>query len=235
MTQSPFFTVHDQIPREGPGDEESLARVLAAANVGSGAHILDAAAGPGGDVAQFLSVVGDGTVTTCDTHAPFVARVAQTFADDPRVRPLVGDMLDLDRTYDLIWCAGAIYFKGIEVALDVWRRHLTPGGHIAFSAPTYLVDDPSQPAIDFWEGCEGIGTMDDTCARLRAANFIVKDHFRLSEAAWDAYYGPLASRVKDLEGTEGLDKALADARKEIADWPLVKSETGYGVFVVALA
>ena len=52
-----FFTVHQDLPREGPGDRESLDWALGLAGVAPEGVILDAGCGPGADVPGLLAHV----------------------------------------------------------------------------------------------------------------------------------------------------------------------------------
>ena len=128
-----FLTLHRDLPREGPGEAADVAWAAKVAGVGSEARILDAACGPGGDITALLEVAPRGHVTACDRIAHFVAAARAAHLADPRVEVVQADMTSLAGPFDLIWCAGAVYFLGVTEALTAWRPILAPGGAIAFS------------------------------------------------------------------------------------------------------
>ena len=51
---------------------------------------------------------------------------------------------------DLIWCEGAIYIAGFEIALRMWRHLLVPGGHIAVTEACWMRPDPPPDCAAFW-------------------------------------------------------------------------------------
>ena len=56
--------------------------------------------------------------------------------------------------------------------------------------------------------------------------------FLLSQAAWEAYYGPLAARVEAVGGGAGATHpVLAEHLEEIAVWRAHGADYGYAFFV----
>ena len=72
-------------------------------------------------------------------------------------------------------------------------------------------------------------------AAFAAAGWRVTGDFMVSQAGWEAYYGPLEARVEALAGEFGDDPALAETRAEIAVWRAHGAEFGYGFFVAEAA
>jgi trans-aconitate methyltransferase len=231
-----FFRIHDGLEREGPGDRDSLDRVLAAAGVPPDGAICDAGCGPGADVAGLLTHVPRGRVHAVDLHPPFVAAVRARFADDPRVTAEVADFTRLSGPFDLIWAAGSVYAAGITTALAAFRGALAPGGKVAFSHLCWRVDDRPAAAAAFW--AEDFPGMDDLAGAQReiaAAGWRVIDEIWLSPAAWAAYYGPMEARLDALEpgAAPDLAEAIAMHRREIAVWREDGASFGYRMFLVA--
>ncbi|KMW57525.1 Methyltransferase type 12 [Candidatus Rhodobacter oscarellae] len=156
---SAFFTLHQGLIREGPGEAADVAWAAEMAGLGRDARICDVACGPGADIPALLQAAPEGKVTAVDAHKPFIEELNMRVGADKRVVPYVGKMDKLKGPFDLIWCAGAVYFIGIEKALGAWRYALAKGGHVAFSEPCFFTDAPSQgarvlgqrPGVD----CEG--------------------------------------------------------------------------------
>ena len=231
MTEA-FFTLHRDLPREGPGLAEDVAWAAHVTGLPADGRVLDAGCGPGGDLAALGRAVPRGRVLGLDRVPHFVAAARERFAGDPVIRAEEGDMAAAPGgPYDLIWSAGAVYFLGISGALAAWRRVLTPSGAVVFSHPTLWEDTPGARA--FW-GADPCGTEAAHRAEIAAAGWGVIATRRVTEACWMAYYGPLLARCDALE--EGADPALAEviaeARAEVASWRQVRDQTGYMLYAV---
>ncbi len=230
-----FFQLHADLPREGPGETADVAWVAEIAGLRPDARICDAASGPGGDIGALLRAAPDGHVTAIDAYGPFIEAAAERFRDNPRVTLQTGDMAELTGPFDFIWCAGAVYFLGIERALTLWRDALAEGGAIAFSEPCFFVDDPSEGAQAFWGG-EGVTVVNAKGieAQIAAAGFDVLATRPLSDVAWEGYYRPMEARVAQLRpgADANLSAVLDEAEAEIAGWRAHKAETGYLLAVV---
>jgi len=225
-----FFAIHSGLPREGPGDRESLDWALAQVGAGRDARILDAGCGPGADIPGLLAHAPEGEVVAMETHAPYAARVRAAFAGDPRVTVLDGDMAQPPGRFDLIWSAGAVYFLGVREGLTAWRDHLAPGAAVAFSHIGWRVADPAPAVRAFWtEGYPATTDEDGIVTEVQAAGYRVVGQRWLPHAAWDAYYTPLAARVAALRAGADVDMTAAlDAEQaEIDLWRAHGGEYGY--------
>ena len=122
-----FFTVHQDLPREGPGSRDCTARALALAapdaRAGEALAVLDIACGPGAQTVDLAQLAPGAAITALDTHLPFL-RALQRRADEQhlagRIAALQADMRALPLapgSFDLLWCEGAAYIMGLEEAL----------------------------------------------------------------------------------------------------------------------
>lgn len=227
-----FFTLHSGLPREAPGDGESLAWALDLAKTPVRARILDAGCGPGADLALLRAQRPAARLEGVDLHAPFIDRIAQ---EQPEVKATVGDMLVLNGRYDLIWSAGAAYGPGVSAALAAWRGHLEPGGVVAFSDCVWRTPRPAPAARAFFQqDYPGMMDLPGHIARIEAAGYRILGARWLGAAAWEAYYGPLSDRVAalrpgaDAEMAQVLDETLA----EIELWRAHGGDYGYYLSVV---
>lgn len=235
MTGPAFFTLHDDLPREGPGDAQSVAFAARLAGVKADARILDAGAGPGADIPALLAAAPRGHVTAIEAHAPFAERAAAAHAGDPRVTVRVGDMADPGGPYDFIWCAGALYFLGIEEGLRGWRDALVAGGAVAFTDAVWLTDTPPEQARAFWAEYAAMTDEAGVRAACARAGYSVLGTRLLPETAWDAYYRPMEARIAMLrEGPldAALANVLAEGEAEIALRRNHGACYGYMLFVV---
>ena len=156
--------------------------------------------------------------------------LAGSMADVGQPGPLAGP-------FDLIWCAGAIYFLGVTEGLRLWRPALAPGGHVAFSEPVWLTDTPDEGARAFWEEYAAITGTDGLRARISAADYEVKGIHPLPASAWEAYYGPMEARIASLRpgASPALTRALDDSAREAALWRAHGAAFTYALCVVAPA
>lgn len=225
-----FFQIHEGLPREGPGDDESLDWALSQITLPNAPRILDAGCGPGADIPGLLAHRPKAQIEACDTHKPFINTVLAIFADDPRVTASTEDMADPDGQYDLIWCAGALYFLGVRAGLSGWRDHLTNNGTVIFTELSWTDAPRSATSTDFWAQYDAMqhwhGVLDDT----RAAGYRVIAHRFLPPAAWACYYDPLQERVTALRAANpspALTSALNAEQAEIDLWHAHGDEYGY--------
>lgn len=228
-----FFELHRGLPREGPGRPEDVLWTLEATGLSGAVRVLDAGCGPGADLETLARALPEAEVEGVDMVAGFAeearARVAWF---GRRASARHGDMAALEGSYDLIWCAGALYFLGLEQGLRLWRDALAPGGWIAFSEPCYLSDDPSEDARAFWQGEAEVPTLDGLRSRVAAAGYVLQGERMIAGAAWQAYYDPLEARADALEAQGRAARAVADARREIALWRAAREEIAYALLLV---
>ncbi|MHA3980555.1 class I SAM-dependent methyltransferase [Halovulum sp. GXIMD14794] len=229
-----FFTLHDELPREGPGDRASLDRALALAAPPRDARILDAGCGPGADIDGLLAHAPQGHVTAIEAHPPFADRVAARFAGDPRVTARSGDMLAAPGPFDLIWSAGAVYMVGVTEALRAWRGALAPGGRVVFSEIVWLTDMPPREAAIFWRAYPAMTALPGLMDRIAAAGYRCLGHEILPDAAWEAYFTPIEARIAQLRpgADAAMTEVLDEQEQEIALWRSHRDAFGYALCVV---
>ncbi len=226
--------LHRDVPRGGPGEPADVAWAAALAGIDGRAQMADVGCGPGADIATLLAQAPQGEVTALDKTPHFVDAVRAIYADDPRVTVLKADMAAIHNSYDLIWCAGAVYFLGIERALRGWRKSLTPQGCIAFSELCWFGDKRSARAQTLWADHTAMTDVAGVSQQIDAAGFDLVGQRRLSDAAWEAYFAPLDARIATLR--PGADAALTHvldaAVEEAACWRAHRDEFGYLLSVV---
>ena len=142
-------------------------------------------------------------IVAVDNHPPFIDALnrevrRQSITD--RIEARVADMRSLDfpdRSFDLIWCEGAIYNMGVEAGLRDWRRLLRRHGHVALTEVCWLKPEPPAACAAFWN--REYPAIRDTSALLEAAEgcgYETVGHFPLPASAWwDDYYRPLQDNV----------------------------------------
>ena len=200
-----FFEVHQDLPREGPGDETSTLRALHyLKDLPDSPSFLDIACGPG-DQTMVLASHSNGHFTAIDTHQPFLdnlARRANQAGLNERIKPLNISMFELQFTnqFDVIWSEGAIYIIGFAEGLKAWRRFVKPGGYVAVTELSWIRSDCPVEIADYWKTeYPGMSTVEQNLKNVQAARYQLLEYFTLPENAWwDKYYLPMEARINML-------------------------------------
>jgi len=238
-----FFELFENIPRQGPGSLEATGKALSLCQgLPDTPDILDIGCGRG---AQTLDLAGmtKGGITAVDNHAPFVERLAEAVRNKglgARIRPLVGDMTALDfpdKSFDLIWCEGAIYNIGFDAGISSWRRLLRPNGCMAVSEAVWLRTHAPEECRKFWEAYPGIRDIKANLDAIQAHGFDLLGHFTEAKECWtEEFYAPLKERMRLMEekypGDEAAGGVLKHLRHEIDMYDKYKDYYGYEFFVM---
>lgn len=235
----PFFALHRDLPREGPGSDATARLLLSlAAPLPEEPRVLDLGCGPGPAALLLAAEIG-ARVAAVDTHQPFLDRLAGVAASrglDRRIETANLSIAELpypDRSVDLIWSEGAAYTIGYETALRSWRRLLAPGGVLVVSECEWTTDTPSEEARAFWDEAYPLRTREQNLAIARSAGYVVVASHLLPDADWAEYYGPLAERVSQLDPAgPGMAAVLAEASREIEIRQKHGAEYGYTAYVL---
>ena len=234
-----FLQVHSDLPREGPGAPEDVHWAIETLGLRGPIDVFDAGCGTGADTVTLAEALPQARITALDKTEQFIPmaqRRAAPFGD--RVSVGVGDMRAPRETYDLIWCAGAIYFLGVTEGLTGWRSALKQGGRIAFSEPVLLHTPASEVVAAFWADYPQITDLAGIEARVTAAGYNLLAHRLIVGASWAAYYDPMQARIDDLRGQEvtpPVRTAMDDAQTEIDRWRAARDQIAYALLIVAPA
>lgn len=236
MDWESFFTLHRGLSREGPGASEDVLRALELAGTRGAARVCDAGCGPGADSETLAEALPEARIDALDLHAPFAeATAARCARFGGRVRAWAGPMEDLSGPYDLIWCAGALYFLGVTEGLMAWRKALAPGGRVAFSEPVLLDGPVTEAERAFWKEYPAITDQAGILARVEAAGYRLLGSFPVIGAAWEGYYAPLEARIAALRAASAspaLEAMLVENEREIAAWRAGRERIAYSLSVV---
>ncbi len=203
-----FFEIHQNIPREGPGDAESTQKAYAMIpDLPPQPQILDIGCGPGMQTMDLLNVT-DGIIVALDNHQPFLdtlQRNVEKAGLAHRIEEVHGDMFSLDETFkkyafDLLWSEGAIYIIGFETGLKTWKPLLKRDGYMAVSEISWLEPYIPKDVKTFWD--QEYPAMQDIESNLKTieeTGYTNIGHFTLPESAWwTHYYIPLGKRLSML-------------------------------------
>jgi ubiquinone/menaquinone biosynthesis C-methylase UbiE len=212
-----FYELHKDIPREGPGNNESTRKAYQLIQKYiSNPSILDIGCGPGMQTLE-LAALTDGTILATDTNEGFldVLRVeAERLGFSGKITVEKANMKSLPyeaEQFDVIWSEGAIFFIGFETGLREWRKYLKDEGILVVSELSWLKENaPAQP-VDFWKSAyPEADTIDGNIQKAKKLGYDVIDTFVLPEAGWwEHYYNPLEERIAIFrEKYKGNQEAL---------------------------
>lgn len=229
-----FFELHQNLHREGPGEPADITWAIAQMDLPAEARICDAACGPGADTETWLDLMPHAQITAIEKYPGFVDEAQARIGPNPRAVIQEGDMAELTGPFDLIWCAGAAYFLGLQQALELWKPALAPGGYVVFSDACWFTETPSPELKAFWAEYPAMTDQKGIAAHVAAAGYETLATRRLSKAAWEAYYTPIEARIAQLRtgaDTE-LSAVLDENENEIAMFRNYGDEYSYLLSVV---
>lgn len=223
-------------PARGAGRAEDVHWAVNVTGLCGALDICDAGCGPGADLEVLAEALPDARLTGIEAQESFVSEAAgrcARFGDRVAVR--LGDMAKPAGPYDLIWCAGALYFLGVTEGLTAWRSALKPGGRVAFSEPVLLPGPQPDAVADFWEDYPAITELEGIVRRVHDAGYQVVDQRMIVGAPWAAYYAPLKERIATLRAdtpSPALTAMLDETEREIRKWEAAPDHIAYALLVV---
>lgn len=247
MDISFMLTMHEGLPRQGPGDNACTRKAFQMLTaLPEHPEILDIGCGSGMQTIELARTCPNCRITATDIHQPFlddVAERAEAAGVAERITTLQASMDDLpfgDGTFDVLWTEGSIFIVGFEEGLSMWKRLLRPGGYVCVTEAVWFTDRPSPEAAEFWEECyPAITTVPETCAKAEHAGYEVIATFPLPASAWhENYDAPLEERLPDLKkvaaGNPEAEALIAFTEREIAMHRKHGDEYGYQFFILKM-
>lgn len=236
LERAAFFTVHCDLPREGPGEAADVHWAIDQLGLSGAVDVLDAGCGPGADLEVFAQALPEARITGLDKIDDFAKSAANRVAKfGLRVSAAQGDMSKITGPYDLIWCAGALYFMGVTTGLQTWKSSLQSGGAVVFSEPVLRTTPATPGAQAFWEEYPQITDLKGINAQVSAAGYTTCAHRMIVGAPWQAYYDPMQTRIDMLRAQNpdaALTKALDENQLEIDRWRAAKDDVAYALMIV---
>jgi ubiquinone/menaquinone biosynthesis C-methylase UbiE len=239
-----FYEVFENLPRQGPGDNESTRKALSMIRpLPDTVRVLDIGCGAGVQTIELAKNVG-GTIIALDNHQPFLDEMERRASREglsERIRTVNGSMFELDfadESFDIVWCEGAIFIIGFEQGLEAFRRVLKPGGFLAVTDLCWLDDDPPDEIKDYLNAVDpnirnAAGCLDG----IRRAGYETVGSFTLPESAWrDGYYRPLEAETARMRhaypGNARVSELCDDMEREIVMYRKYSKYYGYIFFVM---
>ncbi|MEI7432786.1 MAG: class I SAM-dependent methyltransferase [Methanomicrobiales archaeon] len=238
-------SMFEELPRQGPGSDESTAHACSLIpQVPEGGHILDIGCGSGMQTLTLARLCPDCRITAIDLHQPFLddlnlrAKKAGLDGSIETQRASLDNLSFKEASFDLIWSEGSAFIMGLLPALHYWNHFLKSGGYLVVSDCTWFTDSPSDECRDFLDGsCPDMKSESDTKDLIRAEGYMVIGSFRLPDAGWwDHYYSPLSARIPLLRekhaNNADAQKIIQELEKEMELHRNYSKEYGYTFFVL---
>ncbi|NEO99817.1 MAG: class I SAM-dependent methyltransferase [Symploca sp. SIO2E9] len=201
-----FFEIHCQLPREAPGNNEATAKALSLVpKLPENPIILDIGCGPGMQTLALAKITG-GQIIAVDTHQPFLDELKRRAEEQnlsSQIRIQNCSMFSLNfkqESFDLIWSEGAVYIMGFQKGLQSWHRFLKPGGTLAVTELSWLVNNPPEEPLKFFRNeYPKMKHIEENISIIKQLGYSYIKNFTIPEAAWwDDYYIPLERRISLL-------------------------------------
>jgi len=241
-TQDAFWKLHENLPRQGPGSDETTRKLFDVANSSSKLHkAIDMGCGPGRSTLQLASL--GLVVTAIDTHQAFLDELYQNAKDKGLLDRIVIENTSMqdppysDKSFDLIWAEGTAYIIDWKNALTNWKRLLQPGGKLVATDSFWLTKERSPEVAKFWEADPLMMTVPEAQQIAEEAGYSVEYIYEQPDTDWFAeYYDPLTEKVKLFENnSDPATKETIDMTKlEIQIRKKFPSEYGHVGFVLTV-
>jgi ubiquinone/menaquinone biosynthesis C-methylase UbiE len=245
MHESFLFTMHEGLPREGPGSTACTKKMFSfLPGLPEYPAILDIGCGSGMQTIDIARLCPKARITAVDVYPAFLEEVnkrvrAAGFSD--RVRTVQASMDELPfhpTCFDLIWAEGSIFIMGVEQGIRYWKKFLKSGGFLGFTEATWFTKSPSEKVQSFWqENYPGMNTVDEIKTLANWAGYTCSADFPLPASAWWVdYYMPLLTRLPALEyhykGNAEAEAIISLTRQEIQLFEEYSGEDGYQFFLL---
>ncbi|MEO1169180.1 MAG: class I SAM-dependent methyltransferase [Pseudomonadota bacterium] len=239
-----LFDIHADLPRQGPGDDVSTLRALAAcAGLPDAPAVCDIGCGPGMQTLALAGALSDAGIVAVDFHQPYLDDLAERARQAgcvDRIELCCADMADLPfdaARFDLIWSEGAAYAMGVDKALSAWKPLLRSRACLAFTDLVWLTSGPPDEAAAFFaKEYPAMRRADAVAAAVEAGGYDLLARFTLPDTAWwTHYYTPLATLLSKLEKKYAGDAealgTIANSKQEIETRRRFGDAYGYEFFV----
>jgi SAM-dependent methyltransferase len=242
MTDS-FWTIHEDLPRQGPGSDKTTQKLFDIANSRQNLkRAIDMGCGSG---RSSLLIAANGLdVVAIDTHEAFLNQLRASAA----VKGLT-DKIEIanmsmenpmypEASFDLVWSEGTAYIIGLKKALVAWRRLLKPHGELVLTDCYWLTDRQSPEAIDFWKADDPLMvSVEKASDIMKDSGYSVDFTYVQPDSDWfDEYYNPLTDKIIQLSNSTdpSMQAALQTTKLEINIRRKYADEYGHVGFVLSV-
>ena len=213
-----LYELCESLPRSGPGDNEHTRRAFnSIPQHYQQPSILDIGCGQGMQTIE-LAKISNGKIIALDNHQAFLNILmdrAKNEGVEKNITPQNMSMLDMnfeEKTFDIIWSEGALYFMGFQNGLKRCHQLLKDKGYLAVTELVYTAPNPPNDVIEYFD-CEypDIKNIEKNIEIIKKQKFNLISNFTLPESAWlNNYYLPIEKEIPRLNKKyQGNDVALS--------------------------
>jgi ubiquinone/menaquinone biosynthesis C-methylase UbiE len=238
-----FFELHSNLPREGPGDNESTKKAYQMLKeLPENPRILDVGCGPGMQTIELAKLSG-AKIVALDFHQPFLDQLTVSAEKEnlqDKIETVLGSMLDMkfeNKSFDLIWSEGAIFVIGFEKGLREWKHLLSDNGYLVVSEMCWLRSDLPDELVEIMkEFYPVIKSVEGNLDVAKKAGYRVVGSFVLpSKSWWDNYFNPIQEKLPAIKEKHKDDKEamefVAFQEKELEAFRKYSDYYGYAFYL----
>ncbi len=189
------FDFYSKLPRPEPGGVAFTNAYLTAVAVKATDRLCDIGCGAG-DRASWIARSRGSRICAVDHERRFLPLVAKRSNEAGAARlvmPICADYRSLpfpDNAFRLIIAEGAAMSLGLKQALTLWRRLLTPDGHLCMTYPGVVNKDAPAEVRGPLEKrmVDPMGTLAEYHATVRATGFELVHQVQLQTELWEQFY-----------------------------------------------
>lgn len=241
-----FLEIHKNIPREGPGDNETTKKVYQSLeNLPKEPKILDVGSGSGMQTVE-LSQNTEGKVYALDIQQRCINELNSKIIVEKlkdKINVVKGSMFKLEEyfnkeSFDVIWAESSVFIIGFENGIKKWKPFLKEDGYLVVSHISWLKPDYPKELKEFWESeYPEIKSVEENRLIIEKLGYKLVNHFVIPKSGWwDNYYTPIQERINELkEKYKGNSKALERlnrTEKEIDMYKKYYEYYGYIFYVI---
>jgi SAM-dependent methyltransferase len=239
-----FYELFEALPRCGPGDNISTRRAYnTIPKIPDQPLILDIGCGPGVQTIE-LAKLSNGKILALDNHQAFLDKLMRTAKEESLLDHIVPknmSMLEMDfeeKSFDIIWSEGALYFMGFQNGLRRCHQLLKNDGFLAVTEIVYLVNNPPAPLTHYFEKeYPDIQPVEYKIELIQNEGFHLISSFTLPESSWlDSFYLPMEKELARLnmkyQGNEIALDIFEEMKNEIDLYKEFSDFYGYAFFIM---
>lgn len=242
MEMKYFFEVFEDLPRQGPGCEDSTLKALSwIKGLPQKPRVLDIGCGNGMQT-QILAQKLKTKIIAIDNHVPVLenlSRAAREKGLPIETREL--SMIDMPfdpEFFDLLWAEGSIFIIGLARGLKEFRVILKPNGFLVFSEMCWFTENPPpEPKAYFHHLYPDLKSIPTVQHLAEASGYKMIQVFKIPESAWwDDYYTPMLAQIQTLKvknaGIAEAEVVYTNCEREAHMFKKYSKTYGYAFFVL---
>ena len=239
-----IYELCEALPRSGPGDNEYTRRAFHyISHPPKHPFILDIGCGQGMQTIE-LAKISNGKIIALDNHQAFLDILmdkAKSEGFEDKITPKNMSMLDMnfkEKTFDIIWSEGALYFMGFQNGLKRCNQLLSDNGYLAVTELVYTVPNPPNAVVEYFDSeYPDIKNIEERIEIIKKERFNLISNFTLPESAWmNNYYLPMEKELfrlnKKYQGNETALAVFEAFKNEIDFYRRFSEFYGYEFFIM---